>query len=78
MLRAGVLRRLRAGLVLAASAAVGTAGCVVAYPEPFVVGPPVVVAPRPVIVAPRPHRWYYRGGYHRSYHGGHYHRGHWR
>jgi hypothetical protein len=75
MLRAGALRRLCAGVVLVAGAAVGTAGCVVAaYPEPF--GPPVVVAPRPVIVAPRPYRGYYRGGYHRGYHGG-YHR-HWR
>jgi hypothetical protein len=73
MLRAGALRRLSAGLVLVAAAAVGTGGCVVAaYPEPF--GPPVVVAPAPVIVAPRPHRWYYRGGYHGGYHR----HGHWR
>jgi hypothetical protein len=72
MLRAGALRRLGAGVVLVAAAAVGTSGCVVAaYPEPF--GPPVVVAPRPVIVAPRPHR-YYRGGYH----GGYYRHRYWR
>jgi hypothetical protein len=76
MLRAGSLRRLSLGLLLA-TAVVGTAGCVlVPVPEPFAVGPPVVVAPRPVIIAPRPYP-YYRGGY---YGGGHYHRGrgHWR
>jgi hypothetical protein len=71
---AGALRRLFAGVVVVAAAAVGTSGCVVAaYPEPF--GPTVVVAPRPVIVAPRPHRGYYRGGYHRHW-GGHRHWGH--
>lgn len=77
MLRAGPLRRLSLGLLLATTAAVGTAGCVlVPVPEPFAVGPPVVVAPRPVIIAPRPYP-YYRGGY---YGGGHYQRGrgHWR
>jgi hypothetical protein len=73
MLRAGALRRLSTGLVLVAATAVGTAGCVVAYPEPYAVGPPVVVAPRPVIVAPRPHRWYHRGGYHRGYYHRHWH-----
>jgi hypothetical protein len=77
MPRAGALRRLSAGLVLVGAAAAGTAGCVVAYPEPFVVGPPVVVAPRPVIVAPRPHYRYHRGGHHRGYYH-HHHRGHWR
>jgi hypothetical protein len=42
-------------------------GCVLApFPEPFAVGPPVVVAPRPVIIGPRYHG-YYRGGYHRGY-----------
>jgi hypothetical protein len=67
MLRAGALRRLSLGLVLAATAAVGTAGCVLApFPEPVAVGPPV-------IIAPRPHPYYYRGGY---YGRGHYHRGH--
>jgi hypothetical protein len=74
MLRAGALRRAGAVLVLGIAVAVGTAGCVLApFPEPVVVGPPVVVAPRPVIIAPRPHP-YYRGGYH-GYYGG---RGHWR
>jgi hypothetical protein len=71
MLRSGALRRLSLGLVLAATAAAGTAGCVLApFPEPIAFGPPVVVAPRPVIVAP-PHR-YYRGGYYgRGYYRGH-------
>jgi hypothetical protein len=70
---AGALRRVRAALLLALTAAVGTAGCVLApFPEPVVVGPPVVVAPRPVFVAP--HRHYYRGGWHR---GGHGHHRHW-
>jgi hypothetical protein len=67
MRRAGALRRLSAGLALAVTAAIGTAGCVLApFPEPVAVGPPVLVAPRPVIVAPRPHI-YYRGGYHRHW-----------
>jgi hypothetical protein len=71
MLRAGALRRLSAGLVLAVAAAVGTAGCVLApFPEPFAVGPPVIVAPRPVIIAPRPHP-YYHGGYYRGGYGRH-------
>jgi hypothetical protein len=75
MLRAGALRRLSAGLVLVAAAAVGTAGCVLApVPAPIAVGRPVVVAPRPVIVAPHRH-YYYRGGYHGHYHRGY---GHWR
>jgi hypothetical protein len=75
MLRAGAVRRLGLGLVLAVTAAVGMGGCVLApYPEPaYAVGPPVVVAPRPVIIGPRWHG-YYRGGYHR--HGGYYR--HWR
>jgi hypothetical protein len=74
MSRAGALRRWSVGLLLAATAAVGTAGCVLApYPEPLAVGPPVVVAPRPVIIAPRPRPYYYRGGWH-----GHYHRPYWR
>jgi hypothetical protein len=77
MLGAGTLRRAGASLVLAAAAAVGTAGCVlVPFPEP--VGPPVVVAPRPVIIAP--HRGHYhRGGWHGHGHRGHRGRGpHWR
>jgi hypothetical protein len=57
--------------VLAVTAAVGTAGCVLApVPAPVVVGPPVVVAPRPVIIGPRPYpyyRGYYRGAYHRHW-----------
>jgi hypothetical protein len=70
MVRTGTLRRLGAGLVLVAAAAIGTGGCVLApFPEPIAVGPPVVVAPRPVIIAPHGHG-YYRGGYHRG-HGGH-------
>jgi hypothetical protein len=70
MLRAGALRRLSLSLLLAVTAAAGTAGCVLApFPEPVVIGPPVVVAPRPVIIAPRPYP-YSRGGYR-----GHYHRG---
>jgi hypothetical protein len=65
MLRAGCLRRVSAGLVLAA-ATLGTAGCVLTpVPGPIAYGPPVVVAPRPVIVVPRP---FLRSGYH----------GHWR
>ena len=72
---AGAFRRVGAVLVLGIAAAVGTAGCVLApFPEPLVVGPPVVVGPRPVIIAPRPHP-YYRGGYHGHYYRG---RGHWR
>ena len=72
MPRAGALRRLGLTLVLAAAAAAGTAGCVLApFPEPVAVGPPVLVAPNPVIIAPH---GYYRGGY---YSGRHYHR-HWR
>jgi hypothetical protein len=72
MRRAGALRRLSTGLVLAVAAAIGTAGCVLApFPEPVAIGPPVVVAPTPVIVAPRPHIYYgggyYRGGYHRHW-----------
>jgi hypothetical protein len=64
MLRAAALRRVGAALVLAVTAAVGTAGCVLApFPEPVAVGPPVVVAPRPVFIAPRRH-YYYRGGWH--------------
>jgi len=72
MPRAGALRRLSLGLVVAATAAVGTAGCILApFPEPVAVGSPVIVAPRPVIIAPRPHG-FYRGGYHRGHHhGGH-------
>ena len=67
MQRAGALRHLSAGLVLAVTAAIGTAGCVlIPFPEPVAVGPPVVIAPRPVIVAPPPHI-YYRGGYHRHW-----------
>jgi hypothetical protein len=67
MLRAGSLRRLGAGVVLAVAAAVGTAGCVLApVPAPVVIGPPVVVGPRPVIVGPH-YRGYYRGGYHRHW-----------
>ena len=69
MMRAGALRRLTAGLLLAAAVAIGTSACVlVPVPEP-VVGAPVIIAPRPY--------YHYRGGY---YHGG-YHRGggrHWR
>jgi hypothetical protein len=65
MLRAGALRRLSAGLVLAVAAAIGTAGCVLApFPEPVGFGGPVIVAPRPVFVAP--HHGFYRGGYHRG------------
>ena len=79
MLRAGTLRRLSRSLVLAVTAALGTAGCILApFPEPLAVGPPVVVAPRPVIIAPR--HPVYRGGYRGGYRG-HYHRGyrhHWR
>ncbi len=74
MLRAGTLRRLGAGLVLVAAVAVGTGGCLLApFPEPVVVGPPVIVAPRPVIIAPRPRPYYYGGGYYRGgyYRGGH-------
>ena len=71
MRRAGAFRRLSAGLVLAVTAAIGTAGCVLApFPEPVAIGPPVVVAP-PAVVAPRPHIYYgggyYRGGYHRHW-----------
>ena len=76
MLGAGALRRAGAVLVLGIAAAVGTAGCVLApFPEPVVVGPPVVVAPRPVIIGPRP---YFRGGYHGHGHHHRYGRGHWR
>lgn len=76
MPRAGALRRLSLGLLLTATAAAGTAGCVlVPVPEPLAVGPPVIVAPTPVIVAPRPHH-YYRGGYRGHPHRGHRH--HWR
>ena len=65
MLRAGAVRRLSAGLVLAVVAAIGTAGCVLApYPEPVAVGGPVIIAPRPVFIAP--HHGFYRGGYHRG------------
>jgi hypothetical protein len=72
MRRAGALRRLGLGVVLAVTAAVGLGGCVLApFPEPIAVGPPVIVGPRPVIIAPRPHG-FYRGGYRG---GGH---GHWR
>jgi hypothetical protein len=65
MRRAGALRRLSLSLVLAATAAVGLGGCVLApYPEPAVaIGAPVIIAPRPVIIAPRAHG-YYRGAYH--------------
>jgi len=71
MMRAGAVRRLGAGLILASAIAIGTSGCILApVPGPFV-GAPVVVAPGPVIVAPRRPHYYNRGGY---YHGG-YHRG---
>lgn len=70
MMRAGAVRRLGAGLILASAIAIGTSGCILA-PVPGPVVGPLVVAPSPVIVAPRPH-YHYRGGY---YHGG-YRRGH--
>ena len=68
MRRAGALRRLTMSVVLAATAAVGLGGCLLApYPGPVAIGPPpVIVAPRPVIIGPRGHG-YYRGGYHRGY-----------
>jgi hypothetical protein len=77
MLRAGALRRLSLSLLLAVTAAMGTAGCILApVPAPIAVGPPAVVVPGPVIIGPRPYsrghyHGYYRGGYHRGY-------GHWR
>ena len=70
MMRAGALRRLTAGLLLAATVTIGTSACLlVPVPEP-VVGPPAV------IIAPRPY-YHHRGGY---YHGGYYRGGgrHWR
>jgi hypothetical protein len=73
MLRAGALRRLSLSLLLAVTAAVGTAGCVLApVPAPVAVGPPAVVVPGPVIIGPRPYyrrhyHGFYRGGYHRGY-----------
>jgi hypothetical protein len=71
MRRAGALRRLGLGLVLAVTAALGMGGCILApVPAPVPIGGPVLLAPRPVIVAPRPHG-FYRGGYHRGH-------GHWR
>jgi hypothetical protein len=79
MLRAGALRRLSLSLLLAVTAAVGTAGCILApVPAPVAVGPPAVVVPG-VIVGPRPYyrgpyyrgHGFYRGGYHRGY--GHWH-----
>jgi hypothetical protein len=73
MLRAGALRRLSLSLLMAVTAAVGTAGCVLApVPAPVAVGPPAVVVPGPVIIGPRPYyrrhyHGFYRGGYHRGY-----------
>jgi len=73
MMRAGAVRRLGAGVILASAIAIGTSGCILTPVPGPVYGPPVVVAPRPVIVAPpRPH-YYYRGGY---YHGGYHRHGH--
>ena len=78
MLRAGALRRLSLTLLLAVTAAVGTAGCILApVPAPVAVGPPAVVVPGPVIIGPRPYyrgHGFYRGGYRGGYHRGY---GHW-
>jgi hypothetical protein len=74
MRRAGALRRLTLSVVVAATAAVGLGGCVLApFPEPVAAYPGVIVAPRPVIIAPRGYG-YYRGGHHRGYHRGYGHR----
>jgi hypothetical protein len=71
MLPAGALRRLSLSLLLAVTAAVGAAGCVLApIPGPVAVGPPAVVVPGPVIIGPRP---YYRRHYHGFYRGGYRH-----